>query len=130
MAASPRYRNSGPSLREKAARKSGLARSRALRQIRRARSRLMVCFWTLPLYMIGVWLLLEGDQEVTILLAVYVLIWSGFGLDMARRVCPHCGQQFFVRNIVLNVLTHKCVHCGTPMREIPASNHGNDDNYK
>ncbi len=108
------------SLREKAARKSGLARSLALRQIERSRSRLMVCFWTLPVYIAGVWLLLEERQDIDLFMLVYIFICSAFALDMARRNCPGCGRQFFVRNIFLNFFTRKCVHCGLSMRDKPS----------
>ncbi len=112
---------SGESLRAKAARKSGLARARALKQIERSRSRLMVCFLTLPVYMLGVWLLLEERREIDIFMLVYMAIWSGFALDMARRNCPGCGRQFFVRSILLNLASRKCVHCGIHLRETPES---------
>ena len=110
---------SGESLRAKAARKSGLARARALKRIERSRSRLMVCFWTLPVYMVGVWLLLEERRNIDIFMLIYMAIWFGFALDMARRNCPGCGRQFFVRNILLNLISRKCVHCGIPLRENP-----------
>lgn len=109
----------GASLREKAARKSGLARVMALRKIERARTRLMVSFWTLPVYMAGVWILLQERREIDIFMGVYIVIWSGFALDMARRNCPGCGRQFFVRSILLNLISRKCVHCGIPLRETP-----------
>ena len=109
----------GESLRAKAARKSGLARMRALKRIERSRTRLIVCFWTLPVYMTGVWLLLEERREIDIFMLVYIAIWSGFALDMARRTCPGCGRQFFVRNILMSLTTRKCVHCGLPLREHP-----------
>ncbi|MDE0479697.1 MAG: hypothetical protein OXI13_08725 [Gammaproteobacteria bacterium] len=119
MAAPSGPDRSGESLRAKAARKSGLARVRALKQIERARTRLIVCFWTLPVYMTGVWLLLEERREIDLFMLVYIAIWSGFALDMARRTCPGCGRQFFVRNILMNLMTRKCVHCGIPLRENP-----------
>jgi uncharacterized protein (DUF983 family) len=31
---------------------------------------------------------------------------------MARRRCPNCGEQFFVKIIFLNLITRRCVHCG------------------
>ncbi len=105
------------SLRAKAARKSGLVRVHALKRIERSRTRLIVCFWTLPVYMTGVWLLLEERREIDVFMLVYIAIWSGFALDMARRTCPGCGRQFFVRNILMNLITRKCVHCGIPLRE-------------
>ena len=107
----------GESLRAKAARKSGLARARALKQVERSRSRLMVCFLTLPVYMIGVWMLLGERRNIDVFMLVYMAIWSGFALDMARRKCPGCGRQFFVRGILLNLISRKCVHCGIPLRE-------------
>ncbi len=110
----------GESLRDKAARKSGLARVRALKRIERARTRLLVCFWTLPVYITGVWLLLEERREIDVFMLVYIAIWSGFALDMARRNCPGCGRQFFVRNILINLMIRKCVHCGIPLREVPS----------
>ena len=121
MAAPSGPDKSGESLREKAARKSGLARVRTLKRIERSRTRLIVCFWTLPVYMTGVWLLLEERREIDVFMLVYIAIWSGFALDMARRACPGCGRQFFVRNILMNLMTRKCVHCGIPLRETPGA---------
>ncbi len=119
MAAVPGPGKSGASLREKAARKSGLARVRALKRVERSRARLLVCFWTLPVYIAGVWLLLEERREIDIFMLIYIAIWSGFALDMARRACPGCGRQFFVRNILMSLTTRKCVHCGIPLRPAP-----------
>ncbi len=116
MKFTPRPGRPGETLREKAARKSGLVRVRALKRIERARTRLIVCFLTLPVYMAGVWLLLEESRDIQGFMLVYMAIWFGFALDMVRRNCPACGRQYFVRTILLDLFTRKCVHCGTPLR--------------
>jgi len=77
----------------------------------------MVCFWSLPGYMLGVWLLLGERRGIDLFMFIYRAIWFGFALDLARRKGPGCGRQFFVRNILLNPIARKCVHCGTPLRE-------------
>ena len=84
----------------------------AARALRRARSRMMVCFWTLPLYMLAIWMLLTNRREIDVIMFIYMGVWAGFALDMARRRCPLCKKQFYVKHILLNLRATCCVHCG------------------
>lgn len=84
----------------------------ALVKILRARSRLMVCLWTLPVYIVAVWLLLNNSQRIETFMFIYMAMWAGFAVDMASRRCPACGQQFFVKAIFLKLRSRHCVHCG------------------
>lgn len=77
----------------------------------RSRTRLLVCFLTLPLYVIAVWVLLSNSREVGALMWIYIALYSVFAIDMVRRRCPSCGEQFFVKSILLNFFTTRCVHC-------------------
>jgi|GEM_PF-356684 hypothetical protein len=83
-----------------------------LKKISRARMRLLVCFWTLPVYVIGLWVLLSNGQGIDSFMFIYMVLYAGFALDMSMRRCPLCKQQFFVKSILLNLITHKCLHCG------------------
>lgn len=83
-----------------------------LRGIARARTRLVVCFWTLPVYVLAVWVLLNNGRSVDLMMWIYMAVYAGFAIDMSMRNCPGCHQQFYVKNIFLNLLTKKCVHCG------------------
>lgn len=90
-------------------------RGRILHQIKRARTRLLVCFLTLPVYIVAVWILLNNQSYTDSFMFFYMALWSVFAVDMARRRCPNCGEQFFVRYILLNLRSHRCVHCGLDM---------------
>jgi len=92
-------------------RKSSPNHRPSLRKVFRARTRLIVCLWTLPVYVITVWILLMNRQPVDTFMFIYFALCAGFWLDMARRKCPACGKQFFVKSILLNLITRKCVHC-------------------
>ena len=92
-----------------------VAQEKSLRHISRARSYLLVCFYTLPLYVAGLILLLNNGRSITTLMYVYMLVYAIFAINMAMRHCPRCQQQFFVRHVFLNVVTHKCTHCGQSM---------------
>ncbi|MFP6809658.1 MAG: hypothetical protein VB960_01255 [Pseudohongiellaceae bacterium] len=83
-----------------------------LKKIFRARMRLIVCFWTLPVYVLAVWGLLNNQRGIEVFMYIYMAVWAGFAVDMARRRCPACGQQYFVKNILLNIVTRCCVACG------------------
>lgn len=85
---------------------------KVLHQIRRARTRLLVCLLTLPVYIIAVWFLLQNQRSTESFMFMYMAVWAGFAIDMARRRCPQCGEQFFVKVIFLNLITRRCVHCG------------------
>jgi hypothetical protein len=84
----------------------------AAKALRRARSRMMVCFWTLPLYMLAIWVLLTNRRETDVIMFVYMGVWAGFALDMARRRCPLCKKQFYVKHVLMNLRARRCVHCG------------------
>lgn len=90
-----------------------LAQSKALL---RARTRLLVCFWTLPVYIAAVWILLNNGRDTEAFMYIYMGMWGGFAIDMVRRLCPSCHRQFFVKTILMNLRTRKCVHCGFDSR--------------
>ena len=86
--------------------------ARAVKVLLRSRTRLLVCFLTLPLYIAAVWALLSNGREVGALMWIYIALYSVFAIDLVRRRCPSCGEQFFVKSILLNFLSKRCVHCG------------------
>ena len=108
-----------PGLAEKAKSQPGYLKS-ALRGIHRARTRLLVCLLTLPVYMAGVWFLLENDQGIEAFMYAYMAVWGVFAVDMAVRKCPRCGEQFYVKTVLLNLITKRCVHCGLSEDDLPA----------
>ncbi len=83
-----------------------------LRAISRARTRLAVCFWTLPVYVLAIWVLLNNGRSVDSMMWIYMAVYAGFAIDMTMRNCPSCHKQFYVKKIFLNLLTRQCVHCG------------------
>ncbi|NKB34892.1 MAG: hypothetical protein GKR91_17490 [Pseudomonadales bacterium] len=87
----------------------------SVRKIYRARTRLIVCLWTLPVYVLTVWILLSNRQPIDMFMFFYFALCAGFWLDMAWRKCPACGKQFYVKSLLLNLVTHKCVHCSLDM---------------
>ncbi len=82
------------------------------RQLLRARTRLLVSLWTLPVYIIAIWLLLNNQRDIESIMYIYMAVWAGFSVDMARRLCPQCHKQFFVKNILMSLRARRCVHCG------------------
>ena len=82
------------------------------RELSRARTRLLVCLWTLPVYMIAIWVLLNNRREIDAIMFIYMGVWAGFAIDMARCRCPICKQQFYVKNILMSLRARRCVHCG------------------
>jgi len=98
-----------------------------LRRIDRSRSRLIVCFYTLPLYVIALILLLNEGRSVTAFMFVYMAVYAIFAVDMVVRVCPRCGEQFFVKAFFLNFFTRKCVHCGLPCQPRQEHKSASDD---
>ena len=96
-------------------RRSSLNHRPALIKVLRARTRFIVCVWTLPVYIVAVWLLLNNRQNIETFMFIYMAIWTGFAVDMAGRRCPACGKQFYIKNIFLNFRTRQCVHCGLDM---------------
>jgi len=115
MSNDPQSRKNPRSPQERAKAGSDRESRRILRQISRSRTRLLVCFLTLPVYVVAVWILLDNRQSIDSFMFIYMGVWAAFGIDMARRRCPRCGEQFFVRVIWLNLLTKKCAHCSLPL---------------
>ena len=101
-------------------------KKRILRQISRARTRLLVCLMTLPVYMVAVWVLLNNQRDIDTFMFIYMGVWAAFGVDMARRRCPACGEQYFVKVVLLNLRTRRCVHCGLALDQ----NQGSDDQQR
>jgi hypothetical protein len=60
----------------------------AVQQLLRARTRLLVCFLTLPLYVLAVWSLLSNGRDVSTLMWVYIALYAVFALDMVRPPLP------------------------------------------
>jgi len=85
---------------------------RELHQVCRARSRLVVCFYTLPLYIAALVLLLNEGRSVVMFMFVYMAVYAVFAIDMVVKKCPACSKQFYVTAFFLNFITKKCVHCG------------------
>ena len=90
--------------------------SSKIKKVYRARTRLIVCFWTLPIYISIVWFLLLNRQSVDLFMLFYFVLCASFWLDMAWRKCPACKKQFYVKSILLNLVTRKCVHCSVDMK--------------
>jgi len=84
----------------------------ALRVIRNAKNRLMVCFLTFPLYVLAVTRLLDAGQDTTWLMLAYMALYAGFGINMSVKRCPRCHEQFFVKQYFLNPFRRTCSHCG------------------
>ena len=80
--------------------------------IAKARTRLAVCFWTLPVYVAAIWVLLNNGRGIDSMMWIYIAVYAVFAIDMSMRECPSCHEQFYVKNIFLNLLTKQCVHCG------------------
>lgn len=83
-----------------------------LKKIKRARSQLMVCFLTFPLYVMAVSSLLGNGQDISVLMLLYMALYAGFGINLSVRRCPRCHQQFFVKQYFLNPFPRSCAHCG------------------
>ncbi len=88
---------------------------RQVRELGRARTRLLVCLGTLPVYIVAIWILLNNQKGIDSLMFIYMGMWSAFAIDMARRKCPVCEQQYFVKNILLSLRKKSCTHCGFPL---------------
>ena len=109
------------SLHDEAARQHTEQQQIALRKIFRARTRLIVCFWTLPIYVIALWILLNNQRGIESFMFIYMALWAAFAVDMAMRRCPECGEQFFVKSILLSLIARDCVHCGFSIQSNPDS---------
>ena len=83
-----------------------------LKRIKRARSQLLVCFMTLPLYVMAVAGLVGNGQDISVLMLAYMALYAGFGINLSVKRCPRCHQQFFVKQYFLNPFPSKCAHCG------------------
>ena len=53
--------------------------AQAIRQLLRARTRLIVCFWTLPVYILIVWVLLSNRQPIDLFMFFILVFVQGFG---------------------------------------------------
>ncbi|MFT4886525.1 MAG: hypothetical protein ACJAS2_001396 [Pseudohongiellaceae bacterium] len=102
------------------ARRSGVSMA-ALKKVLRARTRLLVCFATFPVYAVGVWFLLSSGRSIDGFMFVYMGLWSAFAFDMTMRKCPACNEQFFVRSILMSLRSKKCVHCGLDKEAISST---------
>ncbi|MDP6415068.1 MAG: hypothetical protein QGG54_08605 [Gammaproteobacteria bacterium] len=99
----------------------------ALRKISRARTRMIVCVLTLPVYIFVVWELLADQRNIGSIMLVYMAIWTVFAIDMASQRCPACGNQFFVKVVMLNLLSHRCRHCDLELDGTEASQEDSND---
>jgi hypothetical protein len=86
--------------------------AKSLKDIRNAKSRLIVCFLTFPLYILAVSNLARNGNSVTLLMVLYMLLYAGFGINASLKRCPRCLQQFYVKGFFLNIFIRKCAHCG------------------
>lgn len=84
----------------------------ALTEIRRARSRLMVCFFTFPLYIMTIYRMLGNGYDITWVMLAYMLLYGVFGIGMSVKTCPRCQGQFFVKRYFLHPFRRTCAHCG------------------
>lgn len=94
-------------------------KAKRLKQIRRARNRLFVCFWTFPVYVFAVMRVLESGNETTGIMLMYMVLYAVFGANLATKRCPNCHEQFFVKSFFLNPFKSECVHCKQPLHESP-----------
>ncbi|MFM1896212.1 MAG: hypothetical protein RLZZ385_1286 [Pseudomonadota bacterium] len=82
-----------------------------LARLQRARNSMLVCFFTLPLYVAGLLMLLNNGRTITLFMVSYMVVYAVFAVNMVVRPCPRCGEQFFVRRFFLNPLARRCMHC-------------------
>jgi len=92
-------------------------KSTRLKQIKRARNRLFVCFWTFPVYVYAVMKVLESGNETTGIMLVYMVVYAIFGANLATKRCPNCHGQFFVKSFFLNPFKSECAHCKQALKE-------------
>ncbi len=83
-----------------------------LTEIRIAKQRLIICFWTLPIYVYLVTVIVSRNGDSFWLMMSYISIYAFFGIKAIVKSCPECKKQFFVRGLFLNIFVSKCVHCG------------------
>jgi hypothetical protein len=96
-------------------------KAKRLKEIRRARNRLFVCFWTFPVYVYAVMKVLESGNETTVIMLVYMLLYAAFGANLATKRCPNCHQQFFVKSFFLNPFKSQCAHCKQALHDKPGA---------
>jgi len=94
---------------------------KSLHSVRRSRNRMAVCFLTLPVYTVAVYALLENGHSISGFMYLYMGIYLAFGAHMAMQRCPNCNDQFYVKLILLNLFTSRCVHCGQSYKSCPSS---------
>lgn len=87
-----------------------------LDEIRRARNRLFVCFWTFPVYVVAVTRVLDAGNSTTTIMFAYMLLYGWFGVNASIKRCPDCHEQFFVKKLFLNPFSRKCAHCGVALK--------------
>ncbi len=88
----------------------------SLRPVRNARSWLIVCFCTFPIYIVAVSVLVQEGRDVTSFMLLYMLLYAGFGIFAATRRCPRCQRPFYVKSMFLNIFRTKCAHCGLALK--------------
>ena len=93
-----------------------LEREKRLKQIRKARTRLFVCFWTFPVYVYAVLKVLDSGNETTAIMLAYMVLYAWFGASLATKRCPDCHQQYDVKTFFLNPFKTQCVHCGLALK--------------
>lgn len=87
-----------------------------LKDIKRARNRLFVCFWTFPVYVLAVMRVLDSGNETTLIMFAYMALYAGFGVNVATKRCPQCHQQYFVKSFFLNPFRSQCAHCDLALK--------------
>lgn len=87
-----------------------------LKELRRARNRLFVCFWTFPVYVLAVMRVLESGNDTSVIMFAYMALYAGFGVSLATKRCPQCHQQYFVKSFFLNPFKSRCAHCALPLK--------------
>jgi len=92
-------------------------KAKRLKELKRARNRLFVCFWTFPVYVYAVMRVLEAGNETTLIMLAYMALYAGFGANLATKRCPVCHQQFFVKSFFLNPFKRECAHCKQALHE-------------
>lgn len=90
----------------------------ALRAIRNAKNYLIVCFCTFPLYILAINALLQGGNNITSYMLMYMALYAGFGINASVKRCPQCHEQFYVRHFFLNIFRNTCAHCGLPAKPV------------
>jgi len=86
-------------------------RAKRLKEIRRSRNRLFVCFSTLPVYVFAVGQVLDSGNSSNVIMFAYMALYAGFGVNASSKRCPDCHQQYFVKKYFLNPFRSRCAHC-------------------